>query len=137
MATVADAFSAAVTGLRQTLAGAPLVEPSIWSPFNMGFQNVVYFGVLMLTVTALIGAWRRLPAPYAIYATLVLLMAIWSPAVGRPLGSFDRYTLVMFPLWMAAAKWISDRNLIRTVLGLSTSALIFYSIAFASWVFVA
>lgn len=135
--TVVDAFSAALGGLGQTLAGVPPIEPSTLSPFNMGFQNLVYFGVLILTVTTLIGAWRRLPAPYAIYATLMLVMAIWSPAVGRPLGSFDRYTLVMFPLWMAAAKWVSDRNVIRSVVGLGTAGLLFYSMAFACWVFVA
>jgi hypothetical protein len=137
LVTVVDAIRDGLTGLTQTLHGAALIQPTIGGPYTQGFQNLVYLVVLVICVTTVVGTWRRLPAPYAVYASLTLLCCVWSPVAGRPLRSLDRYALVIFPLWMAAASWLRERGLTRAVLQISPILLLFYTIAFARWAFVA
>ncbi len=91
----------------------------------------------MICVAALVAAWRRLPKAYSVYAALVLGVCIWSPGPDIALRSIDRYSLVIFPLWMAAAAKLSERRLIAPVLLLSSALLFFYAYEIACWVFVA
>ena len=94
--------------------------------------------VLGLALAALLACRRRLPAEYAAYAGVVLLACISTPAVGQPLWSLDRYTLTIFPLWMAAGAWLSGRRIALPAVVLCGSALlVFYAAQFASWAFVA
>jgi hypothetical protein len=93
--------------------------------------------VLLISLTALVATWRRLPREYAIYATLVMVVCTWSGVIERPLDSYDRYMLVAFPLWMAAAAWLQEHRLSRPVLQISSLLLVFYTVMFARWVFVA
>jgi hypothetical protein len=94
--------------------------------------------VLLICRATLLGAWRRLPRPYALYATLVLAVDLWSPIALTPLRSFDRYALVIFPLWICAALWLRDRRrLLLTVLGVCTVMLVYNVHQFALWGFIA
>ena len=72
--------------------------------------------VLVIAVLALVVAFRRLPLAYGAYAGAALLVCIWSPVAGQPLKSLDRYTLTIFPLWMAAGAWMSERRPVRVTL---------------------
>ncbi len=132
-----DAVRAALVGLDQTLHGVPPVQPAITLPFNPGFQNLVYLGVLIITLLALVSVWRRLPAEYALFATLVVLVCLTSAIQTLPLEAFDRYMLPIFPLWMGAAAWLEQRRLTPTVLQVSALMLAFYTFMFARWVFIA
>jgi hypothetical protein len=136
--TVVRALSAGFTGLWQTLHGTAPINPSIYGPYSTGFQSFAYLVVLGICVVALVGAWRRLPKAYALYAALVLLVTTSSPVIGNPLHAFDRYALMLFPLWMAAADWLSERRLLRQlVLATGAIMLVFYTFEYARWVWVA
>jgi hypothetical protein len=56
---------------------------------------------------------------------------------GDPLHSFGRFALVLFPLWMIAAAWLSERRMIRLVIEAEAVLLLFYAIEFGRWVFIA
>jgi hypothetical protein len=125
-----------VVGLA-TLPAGRFVVPGLASPFTVGSQNLIYLIVFGIAIASLIGAWRRLPKLYAIYSALVLIVCVWSPTPELPLRSIDRYSLVLFPLWMAAAAWLEERRRVWPVLCISTSLLIFYCVLAARWVFIA
>jgi hypothetical protein len=131
------ALTAAVAGLAQTVHGYAPVQPTLDGPFAPGFQNLVSFVILAIAVTAWLAVWRRLPREYAILAGLFLIVITSSAVVGRPLESFDRYTLCVFPLWMGAAAWLEQHRLSQRTLWLSSGLLVFYVVEFARWVFVA
>jgi hypothetical protein len=54
-----------------------------------------------------------------------------------PLEAFDRYMLPIFPLWIGAAAWVEKQRILRPLLLLSVVALVFYTVMFARWSFVA
>ena len=54
---------------------------------------------VLLALAMLVVCWRRLPAPYTLFAAAVLAVAV----SGSNLDSFERYALSAFPLSMAAA----------------------------------
>jgi hypothetical protein len=60
-------------------------------------------------------------------------MAVSVPATNEPLKSFPRFTLVMFPLWIALALWATERRLARTIIGVSAPLLALYAYLFVSW----
>jgi Mannosyltransferase (PIG-V) len=130
-------FYTALAGLYETLHGVRPIAPSLSEPFDLGFQDLLYFIVLVISIAALVATWKRLPKEYAVFSTLVLLVCTWSGVVARPLEGYDRYMLVVFPLWMAAAAWLRERRLTQPVLQLSTVMLIFYVVMCARWVFIA
>lgn len=134
--TFVSAVQAAATGL-QSLPSQPIYTPSIGGPFSAGAESVVLFVVLAVAAAALVAAFRRLPLAYGVYALAVLLVCIWSPVSGQPLKSLDRYTLTIFPLWMAAGAWMAERRLSRAVLAVSAVLLAFWTFQFATWGWVA
>jgi hypothetical protein len=100
-------------------------------------KSVVLLLILIIAVGALAFAFRRLPLAYAGYALAALIATIWSPVAGQPLASLDRYSLTIFPLWMAAGLWLSERRETRAVLVFSAVLLALWSAQFGSWYFVA
>jgi hypothetical protein len=134
--TLVSAVRAAAAGAHSVLSG-PIYEPSLGGPFSNGAESIVLLVVLGIAVAALIAAARRLPIEYSAYALATLLVCIWSPVAGQPLKSVDRYTLTIFPLWMAAGAWLSERRLIRPVVIVSAGLLAFWTFQFATWAWVA
>jgi hypothetical protein len=134
--TFVSAVRAAATGIRGLTSGS-LYAPSIGGPFSVGTESIVLLAVLFMAAIALVTAFRRLPLAYGAYALAVLLVCIWSPVSGQPLKSIDRYTLTIFPLWMAAGSWVSERRLTRPVLVISAALLAFWTYQFATWAWVA
>ena len=134
--TIVAAVRAATLGLR-AIATQPVYRPSIGGPFAGGFESILLLGVLAIAVLALVAAFRRLPVAYAAYALAALLVCTWNPVAGQPLESFDRYVLTIFPLWMAAGAWISERRLERVTVPLTCLLLAFWTFQFATWAWVA
>jgi hypothetical protein len=129
---------AALRGGAGILGGASVYRPQLLGPFGSGTESLLLVVALVLALAALVACGRRLPAEYAAYAGVVLLACISSPDVGQPLWSLDRYTLTIFPLWMAAGAWLSGRRRALPAVVLCGSALlVFYAAQFASWAFVA
>ena len=136
IATILGAVRAAAAGLRW-LDVRHIYQPTLAGPFSGSTESIVLLGVLAIAALALVATVRRLPLAYGAYATAVLLVCTWSPVDGQPLKSVDRYTLTIFPLWMAAGAWIAERRLTRATLLVSAGLLAFWTFQFATWAWVA
>lgn len=110
---------------------------SLAAPLAPGAESIYLLCVLLLAVGALVVCFRRLPSAYGVFAVLALLVAISSPVAGQPLKSLDRYVLTIFPLWMAAGAWLSEKRLLVPILTAGLALLAFFSFQFAAWTFVA
>lgn len=138
LSTVISAIHAGVSGVVATIGGKRIFAPAIpLGPFSPQFQSVVLLAVLVLATAALAVAFRRLPAAYGVYSLLVLLVCVYSPTVNQPLQALDRYTLTIFPLWMAAGDWLCRRRAVVPTVLLGACLLAFYAFEAATWIFIA
>ena len=104
----------------------------------VGWHNVMLFGFLLAAVPLLIGALRRLPLAYGVYALLAACLAVSFPVTTEPLTSVPRYLVVLFPLPMALALWIAHHPRLRLpVLGASAVSLAGFTELFATWHWIA
>lgn len=136
VATVVAAARFAVNGVSGILSGDKPLATAV-GPISLPLQSIILFAVLMIGVAALLIAWRRLPLAYTAYAALALLACISSQTIIQPLLSVDRYQLTIFPLWMAAGAWLTERGALKPVLLISGLLLLFYSASFATWAYIA
>jgi len=134
--TIVLAVRAALSGFG-SLATVPPYQPSLSGPFSAGAESIMLLAVLAIAVAALVAAFRRLPMAYGAFAAAALLVSVSSPVAGQPLHSLDRYTLTIFPLWMAAGAWVTERRLTRAVVVVGALLLVFFTFQFATWAFVA
>jgi hypothetical protein len=132
-----------VTPLRGLIAGvsaafsqARLVSHG-FAVYSYVGQSTMQLAVLCVAGAALIGTFRRLPIAYGAYSAVALLLAISSTVGGLGLVSFDRYACVIFPLYMTAGAWSSERGLTRKLVLVSSLLLAFSAVQFATWRFVA
>jgi hypothetical protein len=79
---------------------------------------------VLLALAMLIVCWRRLPAPYTLFAAAVLAVAV----SGSNLDSFERYALSAFPLSIAAALLLKQSQVERAVLTLLAAGLAGYAL---------
>ncbi len=79
---------------------------------------------VVLALAMLVVCWRRLPAPYTLFAAAVLAVAV----SGTNLDSFERYALSAFPLSMAAAVVLTQSQVERAVLSLLAAGLAGYAL---------
>jgi hypothetical protein len=138
---VLDGARAAVAGARQLLSGQthtvyfPLAGGD---PMIAGWHNVMLFGFLVGAVPLLVGALRRLPLAYGVYALAATCVALSDPVSPEPLTSLPRYLVVLFPLPMALALWLARHPRLRVpVLGASAVSLAGFSELFATWHWIA
>jgi Mannosyltransferase (PIG-V) len=136
LVTFVSAVQSAAVGLH-SLGSDAIYAASIGGPFSSGAESILLLGVLAIALAALIVVFRRLPIAYGVYALATLLVCTWSPVTGQPLKSLDRYVLTIFPLWMAAGAWLSERRLVRPVVLVSAGLLAFWTFQFATWAWVA
>jgi hypothetical protein len=79
---------------------------------------------VLLALAMLVVCWRRLPAPYTLFAAAVLAVAV----SGSNLDSFERYALSAFPLSAAAALVLTQSQVERAVLALLAAGLAGYAL---------
>ena len=79
---------------------------------------------VLLALAMLVVCWRRLPAPYTLFAAAVLAVAV----SGSNLDSFERYALSAFPLSLAAALLLAEAQVERLVLTLLAAGLAGYAL---------
>jgi hypothetical protein len=106
-------------------------------PLLVAEQNLVLFGFLILGAIGLVGALRRLPAAYGAYALASLAIPLSYPVTPQPLQSISRYEVVLFPLFMWGAWWLSRRRLTTPAIASLGALLGFFTVEFATWRFVA
>jgi len=91
-----------------------------------------------MTLVALVGAIRRLPAAYWLYALAALALPLSWPVDGQPLMSLPRFVAVLWPLhlWLALAL-VERRTARRTVLASFAVGLAAVSALVSTWNWVA
>jgi hypothetical protein len=135
-----DGIVAAWDGLRQLLHGPP---PPLYftkaggDPLMVAGQNLMLFGFLALGAAALVGVFRRLPLAYGAYCLAALALPLSYPVAPQPLISLPRYEVVLFPLFMWAAWWISRRGWTVPAIAANAVLLGLFTAEFATWRFVA
>lgn len=100
-------------------------------------RRIVELAFLILGATLLRLSWRRLPMPYTAFAGISLLLAVSAPSKVEPLRSLPRFTLVLFPLWIALALWATEHRLVRAVIVVCGPLLVFWTYLFVSWTWAA
>jgi Mannosyltransferase (PIG-V) len=137
-----DGAKAAFEGLRQLLSfqrGHVYYPAAGGSPFIDAGHNLLLFAFLLAAVPATIGAWRLLPPAYGVYVLAALALPLSYPVAPQPLMSLPRFLLVLFPLTMWLAVYLSSRPPVLkwAVLVVSGLALAFFVGEFATWHWVA
>jgi hypothetical protein len=107
----------------------PIVQGQ--SLFAVAATNLEYLGYLLVVLGLLIVAWRRLPLAYSLYMTLGLLLPLTFPSARWPLLSFPRFSLVLFPMFIALATLGRNPRVHAAIVGISS---VFLGIALAQWV---
>jgi Mannosyltransferase (PIG-V) len=107
-------------------------------PISWNAHELIELGFLAFTIVGLIGAWRRVPFPYFVYAVALLAQPLSMPTHLEPLQSISRYVMVIFPAFMGWAALLERRRtLTKTILGVFTVLLAVFSGLWAMWVWVA
>lgn len=108
----------------------PLLGPSGVEP-QWDALNVSHLLLLVAVLGALVGMFRRLPVPYAVYALLVLVGVVSAPWDPVPLFSLPRYLLVVFPLFMWLGLVCSERRATAQALAAMAAAMALLAVQFA------
>jgi hypothetical protein len=136
-----DGLRAAFEGARQLLSfqRAHLYFPAApGSPTVAAGHNLIQLAFLLVGLPALLAAWRRLPAAYAVYAVAALALPLSEPVRGQPLMSLPRFLVVLFPLTIAAGGWLSEHpRAQRPLLVLSALLMVAFVAQFSTWHWVA
>jgi Mannosyltransferase (PIG-V) len=120
---------------RALVAAIPGLDPQLAAHINaaMGLRQLLEFGSLVLALALLRLCWKRLPLAYTAFTAISLAMAVSVPARAAPLKSLPRFTLVMFPLWIALALWATERRRVREVVAICAPLLVLATFMFVSW----
>jgi hypothetical protein len=136
-----DGVVAGVQGARQLLSGAR--DPVFFTaaggdPFVVARHNIELLAWLALTIAATAGVLRRLPAAYGAYVLAALALPLSYPVAPQPLMSLPRFVLVLFPLAIWLALWMTGRAWReRLLLACFAAGLAVYTGIFATWHFAA
>jgi hypothetical protein len=137
-----DGAKAAFEGLRQLLSFQRrhiYYSAAGGSPSIAAGHNLLLFAFLLAAVPPTIGALRMLPPAYGVYVLVALAMPLSYPVAPQPLMSLPRFLLVLFPLTMWLAVYLSLRPpvITRVTLVCSGLAMAFFVGEFATWHWVA
>lgn len=115
-----DGAVAAWDGARQLLHGSRVpvyFEQAGGDPYVNAAHNLELFATLVAIVPMLIGALRRLPPAYGLYALAALALPLSWPVEPQPLMSLPRFALVVFPLFLWLGWWAARGRFRLLVLG--------------------
>ncbi len=129
-----EGLRAGWAGVRQLASGSDATR--YWSAVQdadpdrvaaINLSQLLFF--LFFAVLAVV-AWRRLGAPYGLYAALSLAIPLSVPSERWPLLSIGRFGLVIFPLFLALAM-IGSRPRIHTAVVVVSA--VFLGVVSAQW----
>ena len=135
-----DGLRAAVDGVRQLGSGQRThvyFEQAGGDPYRVAALNILLFGFLVFAVVAVVGVWRRLPRPYAVYLVAALALPLSYPVEPQPLMSLPRFLAVLFPVFMWLALVCDERGLTERVAIVSAIGLGLFTAQYATWHFIA
>jgi Mannosyltransferase (PIG-V) len=131
---------AAWDGLRQLIHGPPpplYFDKAGGNPMVVAGQNLMLFGFLVLGAVATVGVFRTLPFAYGAYVVAALALPLTYPVTPQPLASLPRYQVVLFPLFMWAAVFVTRRRIQTAAIATLAVFLGVFAAEFATWRFVA
>jgi mannosyltransferase PIG-V len=134
-----DGSVAAFDGVRQLLSGQKehvYFTKSGGDPFRVAWMNLMLLGFLVFAVVACVGAFRRLPLAYGLYAASALLLPLSFPVGPQPLMSLPRFVAVLFPLFMWLAIVCERRGVTDWVVPPFALGMAFFTAQFATWQFI-
>jgi dolichyl-phosphate-mannose-protein mannosyltransferase len=99
-------------------------------PLYVAVHNLEDLAFFLLFAALGVVAWRRFGAPYGLFVLGSLLIPLTEPHRGYPLLSMPRFTLVLFPAFMAAAALTQDGDRERWIVIVSSLLL---GIAVTAW----
>jgi hypothetical protein len=136
-----DGIRAAFEGARQLLSFQRhhLYFPSAGgSPFIDAGHNLMLLVFLLAAVPAVVGVLRKLPLAYGVYVLCALALPLSYPVTPQPLMSLPRFLVVLFPLSMWLAMWLTAHpRAQRPALVVSALSMAFFTAQFATWHWVA
>jgi mannosyltransferase PIG-V len=106
-------------------------------PFGPSVRKIAQFLLACGALAAMVGAVRRLPAAYGVYAVVSIVPILSFPYPPGPLASSARYLVALFPLFMWLGWRLSDRRLYHVTVGVFAVGLAYCAGMFATWHFVA
>ncbi|HZL65408.1 MAG TPA: mannosyltransferase family protein, partial [Thermoleophilia bacterium] len=129
--TVYDGGRKAIWGALRIVEGHASVAAG-----HQGYAYVVYaiapFLALVFVAALIVLGWRRLPAAYTAWALIGLTLPLFYPTVMRPLYSFHRFALIIFPVFIVEALVTKDIRWLRwTLLAGSAVGMLLFTFAFA------
>jgi hypothetical protein len=136
-----DGIKAAFAGAQQLLSFQRhhLYFPSApGSPFLAAGHNLMLLGFLLLAVPAVVGVLRTLPLAYGVYVLAALALPLSYPVTPQPLMSLPRFLVVLFPLSIWFAGWLTAHPRARwPALAVSAVLQAAFVAQFATWHWVA
>ncbi len=117
---VLDGLRAGWDGVRQLATGTGTSVPGA-DPMHAAAVNLEGVAFLVLFAALAVIAWRRLGAPYGLFAALSLAIPLSLPSERWPLLSLPRFGLTVFPCFLALST-IGGRPRVHTAI-LACSAL--------------
>jgi hypothetical protein len=136
-----DGAVAAWDGARQLLHGSRVpvyFQQAGGDPYINAAHNLELFASLLAVIPMLIGAFRRLPPAYGLYALAAIALPLSYPVEPQPLMSLPRFVLVLFPLFLWLGWWAARGRWRLPVLGAAFLGLqAFAASEFATWHWVA
>ena len=135
---IVDGVVDALDGVRQVIHGPGqlFIAPGGATPFFNTAIDLALFAFFLLGVAACIGAIRRLPLAYWMYALVSLLVPISTPVIRVPFNSLPRFELVMFPLFIWGADYLIRKRAVYIGIGMLASTLGLFTMLFATWRFI-
>jgi hypothetical protein len=136
-----DGIKAAFAGARQLLSGQRrhvYFPIAAGDPFVSAEHNLMLLAFMAAAIPAVVGVVRRLPLAYGAYVIAALTLPLSDPVSAQPLMSLPRFLLVLFPLSIWLAAWLTEHpRAQRPALLCSGALLVFFGAQFATWHWVA
>jgi hypothetical protein len=118
------------------LAGGYAGGPVPGHPYDYGTlyaENLLLGCFLVFALVALVGTFRRLPAAYGVYAAGALAIPLSYEIEIQPLLAFQRYSAVVFPLFVWLGLVVHERRVTERVVAVSAILLGGFTAQFATW----
>ncbi len=108
------------------------------NPMIAAWHNLIELAFLIAAVPMTVGVLRRLPLAYGAYVIAALALPLSYPVTPQPLMSIPRYLVVLFPLGIWLAAWLSEHPRLQwPALATSVLLMVLFLGQFSTWHWVA
>ena len=114
---------------------AALGDPS--GPNLLWPSELLNAGFLVLFLSLTVVVWRRVGAPYGLFAALSLALPLSFPADPSPLLSLPRFGLVVFPFFLALGTLGQSRRVHLAIALVSGTCLVLATVEWVRWGWIA